>query len=388
MTDFIIKRFIKDYENTSDAAVRNSYGLMAGIAGVVCNALLFVFKLIAGIFAGSVSVTADAVNNLSDASSSIVSLIGFKLSQRPADEKHPYGHGRYEYLAGLFVAVMIIVIGVELLHQSIGKIIHPSAVNFTTLSIVILICSILVKLWMMFFNLKIGKKINSKTLIATAADSRNDVVSTLAVLIGAVAAKLWGVQLDGWIGTAVAVFVVVSGVLMVKETLDPVLGKAPDKETVENIRKKIMEYDGVLGTHDLMVHDYGVGRQFASVHVEMSAEGDAIEKHEIIDSIERDFLENEGLHMIVHYDPIPPCNSELGDLREWIAGEVKKLDSRITIHDLKKAENNIYLDCVVPTDIEIGDKEIWQFITNIVKIKYPEGACAVNIDRSFAEIAK
>ena len=388
MTDFLFKIFIKDYKNTSAPSVRAAYGSLSGIVGIICNVLLFIGKLLAGIVSGSVAVVADAVNNLSDASSSVVSLIGFRLAKKPADEGHPYGHGRYEYIAGLVVSLLIIIIGVELMQQSIGKILRPEKIYFGILSIAVLIGSIIVKLWMMAFSTRAGKAIDSKTLIAAAADSRNDVVATTAVLLGAVASRVWDVQLDGWIGATVSVFVIVSGIMTAKDTLDPVLGRAPDKETVEKIRKRIMQYDGVLGTHDLMVHDYGVGHQFASVHVEMSAEGDAISKHEVIDSIEHDFLENDGIHMIVHYDPVPPEDSELGALREWIATEVKKLDGRITIHDLQKKDGKVSLDCVVPDDMEIGDKEIKTFVTNIIRAKYPECMVGVNIDHSFAEVVK
>ncbi len=388
MTSFLIKRFVKNYTDVSDTRVRGSYGLLAGIAGIVCNVLLFAFKLLAGILAGSVSVIADAVNNLSDASTCVMSFLGFKLSQRPADSEHPYGHGRYEYIAGIIVAVMIIVIGVELLREGVGKIIHPSVVSFSALTFVILICSILVKLWMMVFYRRIGKTINSETLIATSADSRNDVISSLAVLAGAAVSKVWGVTLDGWIGVAVSVFVIVSGILAAKDTLDPVLGRAPDPKTVADIKEKIMRYEGVIGTHDLMVHDYGPGRQFASVHVEMPADGDPLAMHEIIDKIERDFLENEGLRMIVHYDPIPSSDSEMGSLREWICGEMKKLDERITVHDLGMNGNMVRLDCVIPPDVTIGDDEIEKHIKDAVKAKYPDAECKIRIDRSFAEIAE
>ena len=388
MTDFLFKMFIKDYKNTSNPSVRSAYGALSGIVGIICNVLLFIGKLLAGIVSGSVAVIADAVNNLSDASSSVVSLIGFRLAKKPADEGLPYGDGRYEYIAGLVVSLLIIIIGVELMQQSIGKIIHPEKIYFGLLSIVVLIASIIVKLWMMVFSARAGKAIDSKTLIAAAAGSRNDVVATTAVLLGAVASRVWDVQLDGWIGAAVSVFVIISGVMTAKDTLDPVLGRAPDKETVEKIRNRIMQYEGVLGTHDLMVHDYGVGHQFASVHVEMSAEGDAISKHEVIDSIERDFLENDGIHMIVHYDPVPPEDSELGALREWIASEVKKLDGRITIHDLQNKDGIVSLDCVVPEDMEIGDKEINTFVQNIIRAKYPDCVAVVVIDHSFAEIVK
>ena len=376
--------------NMTDIKSRNAEGKKAGVVGIICNVFLFALKLLLGIFSGSVSVVADAVNNLSDASSGIISLLGFKLSERPADKEHPYGHGRYEYLAALIMSLIIIIVGFELLQQSIAKILHPEAVSFTVLFIAALAASVIVKLWMMVYYKRVGRKINSKTLIAASADSRNDVLSTTAVLIGAVITKIWNVQLDGYIGAAVAVFVIISGFGMAKEMLDPVLGRAPDRETVGRIREKILSYDGVLGAHDLMVHDYGVGRQFASVHVEMAAEGDVIEKHEIIDEIERDFLENDGIHMVVHFDPVPSENSELGDLRAWIAGEVRKLDSRITIHDLRISggeEKLIALDCAVPSDMEIGDAEIKIFITNIIRIKYPQSQCAVRIDRSFTEIA-
>ena len=388
MTSFLIKRFVKNYDDASDAKVRGSYGLLAGITGIVCNTFLFAFKLLAGILAGSVSVIADAVNNLSDASTCVMSFLGFKLSQRPADDEHPYGHGRYEYLAGIIVAIMIIVIGVELLREGIGKIINPTEVSFSMLTFVILACSILVKLWMMIFYRRIGKTINSETLMATSADSRNDVISSLAVLLGAVISKVWGVMLDGWIGVAVSVFVIVSGILAARDTLDPVLGRAPDMETVENIKKKILGYEGVIGAHDLMVHDYGPGRQFASVHVEMPADGDPLVMHEIIDTIERDFLKNDGLRMIVHYDPIPSRDSELGSLREWIGSEMKKLDGRITVHDLSINDKNVRLDCVIPQDMTIGDSEIEKYIENVVREKYPDAECEIMIDRSFAEIAK
>ena len=269
MTKLLIKRFIKDYENTQNSDVRTAYGKFSSIVGIVCNAILFISKLIVGTLSASVSITADAVNNLSDASSSIISLLGFKLASRPADEEHPYGHGRYEYLSGLMVAVLIMVIGVELFKSSLDKVLHPSAVEFSWVTVGVLAFSILLKTWMALFNTKTGKMINSNTLIATAADSRNDVITTGAVLVAAILSHFIGFELDGWMGLGVAVFILYSGFGLVKDTLDPMLGKAPEDEQVEEIRQKILSYPGVLGTHDLMVHDYGPGRQFASVHVEI-----------------------------------------------------------------------------------------------------------------------
>ncbi|MCH5210640.1 MAG: cation transporter [Oscillospiraceae bacterium] len=390
MTDIIIRHFVKDYKNTRDNNVRGAYGKLAGVVGILCNAVLFIIKLLAGILSCSVSITADAVNNLSDASSSVISLVGFKLASRPADEGHPYGHGRYEYLSGLMVAFIIMVIGFELLKSSIGRIIHPESVEFGYLSAAILAFSILIKLWMMVFNKKVGKAINSKTLIATAADSRNDVIATGAVLLAAIISRFAHIELDGFMGAAVALFILYSGFDLVRDTLDPMLGKAPDEEQVDEIREKILSYDGVLGTHDLLVHDYGPGRQFASVHVEMAAEGDVVKNHDIIDRIEDDFLKNDSLHMIVHFDPIQTENTELSNLRNSISVEIKKLDKRMTIHDLKIDRTgcgaNVVFDCMVPHDMEIGEKEIKQYLTSIITSINPQYSCTINIDRSYAAL--
>ncbi|MCI8980094.1 MAG: cation transporter [Clostridia bacterium] len=390
MTNFLINRFIQKNNNPASPESRAAYGKLAGTVGIFCNMILFTAKITAGLFSGSVSITADAVNNLSDASSSIISLFGFKLACRPADEEHPYGHGRYEYLAGLMVAFIIMVIGAELLRNSVMKIIHPTVVEFSWLSVGVLSFSILLKLWMMIFNNKVGRIINSKTLFAAAADSRNDVITTAAVLIAALLSRFTTLELDGIMGVLVALFILYSGFGLVRDTLDPMLGKAPDEELVNAIREKILSYSGVLGTHDLMVHDYGPGRQFASVHVEMAAEDDPIVSHEIIDSIERDFLKNDGLHMIVHYDPISTKDSQVTELREWISEQIKFLDARLSIHDLRivKGKNrmNVIFDCVVPNDMQIGEKEIKCFVNNIISEKYPEYTAVITIDRSYAAL--
>ncbi|MCI9086393.1 MAG: cation transporter [Clostridia bacterium] len=390
MTNFLINRFIQKNNNPASPESRAAYGKLAGTVGIFCNMILFTAKITAGLFSGSVSITADAVNNLSDASSSIISLFGFKLACRPADEEHPYGHGRYEYLAGLMVAFIIMVIGAELLRNSVMKIIHPTVVEFSWLSVGVLSFSILLKLWMMIFNNKVGRIINSKTLFAAAADSRNDVITTAAVLIAALLSRFTTLELDGIMGVLVALFILYSGFGLVRDTLDPMLGKAPDEELVNAIREKILSYSGVLGTHDLMVHDYGPGRQFASVHVEMAAEDDPLVSHEIIDSIERDFLKNDGLHMIVHYDPISTKDSLVTELREWISEQIKFLDARLSIHDLRivKGKNrmNVIFDCVVPNDMQIGEKEIKCFVNNIISEKYPEYTAVITIDRSYAAL--
>ncbi len=388
MTDFLIKKFIKNYKNTENSAVRAAYGKFSSYVGIFCNILLFSGKLTAGLLSGSVSVMADAVNNLSDASSSIISLFGFKLAERPADEEHPYGHGRYEYLSGLMVAVLIIVIGVELLKSSFDKILNPEPVEFGWMTVAILAASILLKLWMMMFNRKTGKTIGSQTLIATSADSRNDAISTSAVLAAALISRFTGARLDGWMGLAVAVFILISGYELIKDTIDPLLGRAPNGDTVRAIRDKIMSYPNVLGTHDLMIHDYGPGRQFASVHVEMAAEGDVLENHDIIDNIEQDFLNNDGLNIVIHFDPIVTGDGCVNDLRVWLAEEVKIIHPQLTIHDLRVVpgvtHTNVVFDCVKPFDLDMTDGELRAAITALVRREHPDYNCVITVDRSYA----
>lgn len=390
MTGLLIKLFVKNPDNIQDIRVRSAYGSLAGITGIVCNIFLFLFKLIAGTISGSVSITADAINNLSDASSNIISLIGFKMGSKPADSEHPYGHARYEYLSGLTVAVLILVIGIELLKSSIVKLFNPAPVEFSMLVAIILFVSILVKLWMMLFNKKIGCIINSKTLIATATDSRNDVISTSAVLVAALFSHYFRFELDAFMGIAVAAFILYSGISLIKETLSPLLGKAPSPEFVSYIQKKIMSYDGVLGTHDLMVHDYGPGRQFASVHVEMAAESNVLQSHDIIDNIERDFLMNDNLHIIIHYDPIVTSDDAIGSLRKYISSEITSIHPGLTIHDLRivpgVSHTNVIFDCLIPYDCKIEQHLIYEKITQIVRKKFPDYFCVITFDTSFAPI--
>lgn len=390
MTNFLLKTFVRDYEHTDKPSVRSSYGKFAGFVGIICNSILFISKILIGTFSGSVSITADAFNNLSDASSSIISLLGFKLSEKPADAEHPYGHGRYEYLSALSVAVLIILIGFELLKTSIQKILNPSGVGFNFVLVLVLSLSVLVKLWMMVFNKKLGTKINSEALIATAQDSRNDVISTLAVLIASVISAFTSLELDGWIGLFVAVFILISGFGLIKSTLDPMLGKAPDSDFVKSIRDKIMSYDGVLGVHDLMIHDYGPCRQFASVHVEMAAEEDVLKSHDVIDNIEFDFLNNMGLHMIVHYDPIITKNELVTNMRYEIQQLVKTINPSLSIHDLRVVpgvtHTNLVFDCLVDFDLDMSDYELKKTISDTVKLKNPEYNCVITIDKNYAPV--
>ena len=392
MTESLLKLFVKDYKNTEDATVRSKMGALSGWVGIFCNIFLFLGKIIAGLLSGSVSVTADALNNLTDASSSLISLLGFKLSGKPADKEHPYGHARFEYLSALFVSILIILIGFELLKSCFDKILNPQKTAFGWVSIAILIASIFVKLWMMVFVRSVGKRINSKTLIATATDSRNDVISTLAVLFGGVISIVYKINLDGYIGLGVALFILYSGILLVKDTLDPLLGRAPEEELVNSIQDKVLSYEGVLGTHDLLVHDYGPGRIFASVHVEMAAEDDVLKSHDTIDRIERDFFEEEGLNIIVHYDPIVTQDEAVNDTRKWLSELVKKIHPALSIHDLRivpgPTHTNLIFDCVVPHQVRISHGEIKEKIKAMVREKHENYFCVITIDLSYSPIPK
>ena len=387
MTDWLVRTFVPHADDVSDAAVRTRYGLVASITCIVCNVVLCLGKGVVGALAGSVSIVADAVNNLSDASSNIVSLLGFKLASRPADEEHPYGHGRYEYLAGLVVAVLVCAIGINLLGSSVQKIVSPEPTEFGPAVVVVLVGSMLVKLWMASFNRRLGRKISSETLEATAVDSRNDVISSAAVLASAIVSQLAGFDLDGWAGLAVGGFICWSGIDLVREAVSPLLGKVPDPAYVEGIRRKIMSYPGVLGTHDLMVHDYGPGRQFASAHVEMAAEGDPLEQHDLLDNIEQDFKDEDGLVMTLHYDPIVTNDPQVLDMRHWIDLTVKGIDERLSIHDLRcvpgPTHTNVIFDCVRPAGCALSAAELRERVAELVRERYPHAICKITIDESY-----
>lgn len=388
MTEWILKLFVKDYKNAERPSVRSAIGKTAGGVAIGVNVLLSLLKILAGAFllGGSVSVIADGVNNLSDAASGLISLLGFKLAEKPADAEHPYGHGRYEYLSGLMVALLILVIGVELLKSSVVKIFSPGKTGFSLIALSILLFSVLGKLWLMYFNRNLSLRIHSETLRATSADSRNDVITTLSVLIAALISRFTGFDLDGYIGAAVALFILYSGYGLVKSTIDPLLGKAPDQSFIDHIEQKVLSYEGVLGTHDLMVHDYGPGRQFASIHVEISADIDALKGHELIDRIEQDF-KKEGLSVVIHYDPICNSDSELGEFRLWLEQEVKKIDPSLSIHDIRMVpcatHTNLIFDCVVPSSSQKSDRQVKEELTTIIRDSYPAYLPVIHIDRSY-----
>ena len=384
--EWLIKRFIPRYERVSDPEVRNSYGFLASVVGVAINVVLALMKASAGLIAGSISVIADALNNLSDAAAAVASLVGFSIASRPADEAHPFGHGRAEYLAGLAVAVIVCAVGINLVVTSIGRIANPTPLDYSWITVIVLVISIGAKIWLMFFDEAIARRISSKTLAATAFDARADAIATTAVLVAAVITKFTGVVLDGWMGLIIGAFIIWSGYNLVVEAISPLLGEAPNEKLADHIQSKILSYDGILGTHDLMVHDYGPGRQFASAHVEMAAEGNVLESHDLIDNIEQDF-KREGIIMTLHFDPIVTDDPTVKDLRNFIDSRVKEIDPRLSIHDLRTVpgitHTNVIFDIVRPRLFALHDDELAQRVSQIVAERQPDAICKITIDTSY-----
>ena len=362
MTNWLLRTFIKNSDRSEDPKVRAAIGILSGIVGIVCNVLLCGGKLAVGIATGSVSITADAMNNLSDATSSVVTMLGFRLAERPADGEHPFGHARYEYLSGLAVSALILIIGVELAKSSLDKVLHPAAVEFSWTTAAVLVGSILVKLWMSLFNTRLSKTIHSATLAATAADSRNDVITTSAVLLAALIEHFTAFRADGWMGLAVSCFILYSGVGLAKDTISPLLGENADPELREKIVDNIRACPKVLGFHDLMVHDYGPGQRFASIHVEMDRREDPMECHEIIDDLERECLKSHGVHLVIHYDPIVTDDPELDRMHVRVEQLLHTYDIRLGVHDFRmvpgKGHVNLIFDVVLPTDLRGQEADI------------------------------
>ena len=366
MTKLLLRLFVKDADNTENPKVRAAIGTLSGLVGIVCNVLLFAFKLLVGTLTGSVSITADAMNNLSDASGSIVTFIGFRVADKPADEHHPYGHARAEYLSGLGVAALILVIGIELVKTSLKKIFQPAPVEFTVAAALVLIASIGVKFWMNLFNRGLAKRIDSTALMATAADSRNDCITTGAVLLAAVFEKLFSIPVDGWIGLGVALFILYSGLNLAKDTISPLLGENANPELREKIVDYIVAQPKVLGYHDLMVHDYGPGQRFASLHVEMDCREDPLECHERIDDMERECLRSHNVHLVIHYDPVVIDDPELTALKEKVLCLLQTRDPRLSLHDFRmvpgKRHMNLVFDVALPRDMKDRGEELRKWV--------------------------
>lgn len=386
MTDLILRIFVRDHKNTEDPAVRDKCGRMAGAVGIVTNFLLFLMKIIVGTVFHSVSVTADAVNNLTDSGSSVVTLIGFKMASKPADEKHPFGHARIEYLSGVIVSFIVIFLGLQLGMSSIEKILTPEENALTPVALVVLVISILAKLWQCLFYRKVGRMIKSESVEATSKDSRNDVIATSVVLLGAVITMLTGVNLDGYMGAAVALFIVFSGVQLTISTADPLLGQAPEGELVQTITEKMLSYPGIIGMHDLAVHNYGVGRCFASAHCEVDAKNDILVSHDLIDNIERDFSRDLGIHMVIHLDPVIVGDARTDALHCKVQSLVTALYPTVTIHDFRViwgvTHSNIVFDAAVPFAVKDSDAVITQKLEAEIQKLDPDYRTVVTIDRS------
>lgn len=388
----LLSLFVKDLKNPNDSRTRDKCAAAAGIIGIISNVFLSVLKIVIGIFTNSIAICADAVNNLTDAGSSVITLIGFKLSEKPADAEHPYGHRRIEYITGLIVSMVITILGGQFLITSVESIFEPSKTSYSLASFIILGISIIIKLWQSRFYYAVGKYINSTALIATSSDSRNDVLSTAAVLVGGIISMYANIELDGYLGCAVALFIVKSGIELIVETADPLLGLAPDTELIRSIGEKIMSYDGVLGYHDLMVHNYGPDRCFVSVHVEVPAEQDILVSHDIIDNIEFDFLKETGMHVVIHLDPVVTNDEEINTLHSEVADIVGKLSSKlnkeISMHDFRvvkgQTHTNLIFDIAVPYDIELTDREITAEIEKSIKAVSPTYNSVITCDRCYS----
>ena len=385
MTDLILRIFVRDHKNTEDPAVRDKCGRVAGAVGIVTNFLLFLMKIIVGTVFHSVSVTADAVNNLTDSGSSVVTLIGFKMASKPADEKHPFGHARIEYLSGVIVSFIVIFLGLQLGMSSIEKIITPEENALTPVALIVLVISILAKLWQCLFYRKVGRMIKSESVEATSKDSCNDVIATSVVLLGAVITMLTGVNLDGYMGAAVALFIVFSGVQLTISTADPLLGQAPEGELVQTITEKMLSYPGIIGMHDLAVHNYGVGRCFASAHCEVDAKNDILVSHDLIDNIERDFSRDLGIHMVIHLDPVIVGDARTDALHRKVQSLVTALYPTVTIHDFRViwgvTHSNIVFDAAVPFAVKDSDAVITKKLEAEIQKLDPDYRTVVTIDR-------
>ena len=352
MNRIIKKLFIKNYKDVKNPLVRASYGVVAGVIGIISNAVLFAIKLLAGILSGSVAVVADAINNLSDFLTSIITIIGFKVSSRPADKEHPYGHQRLEYITALIVAFIITFIGVEAARSSIEKIINGGATDFSYFTCAILGASVFIKFCLFFVYGGFAKDIDSEALKAMSADSRNDMISTSVVLACAIVGMIWGIPLDGYLGVAVSVLIIISAVKLIKETVDPLIGIPPDKETVNKIREKIKSYNGVLDVHDLIVHNYGPSKTFASVHIEVDACVDIMISHDLADNIERDFYKQLNMFLVCHLDPVKVSDAETALLKEELTALLREFNPPVTLHDFRVVEGvshtNVIFDAVIP----------------------------------------
>lgn len=387
MITFLARLFIKDYNNTASPKVRQAYGMLCGAVGIGLNILLFIGKFLAGILSGSIAITADAVNNLSDAGSSFITLIGFKMAGQKPDSEHPFGHGRIEYLSGLFVAVAVLIMAFELVKTSIEKILHPETVECSPLILAILAASILVKLYMAYYNKRLGKKLDSAAMSATAADSFSDMVSTSFVLIVTLSSLFTDFNLDGWCGILVGIFIFYTGINAMKETINPLLGQPPAKELVQQIKDIVNAHPSVLGIHDLLVHDYGPGHLIISLHVEVSAKGDILKIHDEIDNIERELKQRLNCTATIHMDPVVTDDDFANQMKEKVWEIIRQLDSGLKMHDFRMvtgpSHTNLIFDVVVPYNCPLSSKQVERTLSDKIQSLPGNFYAVICIDRDY-----
>lgn len=387
MSNLLLKLFVKDYNDTGNSAVREKYGFLSGIVGIILNIILCTSKFIIGSLTGSIAITADAFNNLSDAGSSIVTLFGFKLSSKKPDKDHPFGHGRYEYIAALVVAFLVIHTSIDLISDAINKIKAPSEIDFTIPALIVLILSILGKLWLAYFNNKLGKKINSPAMTAVVKDSIGDIIATSAALIALVGSKFTSINLDGYLGLVVAFFVLYAGYGILKDTVSPLLGEPPEKEIVGELVKFICDRENVMGIHDLVLHNYGASSVFGSIHVEVPADADFVLMHDMSDVIEFEAYEKFGIHLVVHLDPLVFDNERINELRFDTTRIIREIDENLSIHDFRVVDGpthtNLIFDTVVPHGFKLSDEELTKRISENVRSVHPECFVVTNIEFSY-----
>ena len=392
MTNFLFKTFIKNHEDIKNPKVRDDYGKFAGIVGIISNAILCVMKILIGLVSGSIAIVADGINNLADGASSIITFIGFKLASMPEDEEHPYGHARIEYLAGMAVSVMILMVGFELGKSSVDKIFNPTPLEFSWTVVIVLLVAIAIKVWQAVFNISTGKKINSLALIATGTDSRNDVISTIVVLAGVLIGHFFNVQIDGILGLAVAAFIFWSGITLIKETISPLLGEAPDDEIVQQIHEMALKYDGVLGIHDLVVHNYGPGKVFASIHIEVDAAVDVMESHDMVDLIEKDIASSLNIVITAHMDPIDIKNPNREPLAHIIIKTIAETEGVLSYHDLRivpgKTHTNVIFDLVLSPECRTCRNELKDLFAKKIAEYDPNYLCVIDFDINYVKSTK
>lgn len=388
MTEFLVRRFVKDYGDVERVSVRTAYGVLSSVVGILCNVALFLVKLAAGMGLHSVSVLADAFNNLSDAGSSVISFVGVKMAEKPADEDHPFGHGRIEYIAALIVSFLVLEVGFSFLKDSVGKIREPEALYFQPGLVLLLLLSIGVKLWLGFFNRKLGEKIDSKVLKAVFTDSMGDVMTTAATIVSMVFFRFTGINIDGVIGAGVALVVMWAGIGIAKDTLAPLIGEAIDPEIYHKIKDFVEQYDGIIGTHDLIVHNYGPNRSMASIHAEVPSHVDIERSHEIIDRVERDAVERLGVFLVVHMDPIDTDNAEAREVRERVEAALGEVDAQCTLHDFRMVNGekrvNLIFDLVVPFSYgEERQREIKEALCDKMDALDKRYQCVITVEHAY-----